>query len=120
MPNASTLYISQRAQTPCVTRICWTCWRAPGGTCCSWGPQVRNRTPARVWRRCDVSASHTSPCLWLDGSLNPSPGTGKTAYVKSHLAAGLPQASFTSCLLNFSAQTSANTTQVGNARVLSC
>ncbi|KAI8464307.1 MAG: dynein heavy chain and region D6 of dynein motor-domain-containing protein [Monoraphidium minutum] len=38
-------------------------------------------------------------------------GTGKTAFVKRHLATGLPAAVFATCLLNFSAQTSANTTQ---------
>jgi hypothetical protein len=43
-------------------------------------------------------------------------GTGKTAYVKRHLASGLPAASFVPCLLNFSAQTSANTTQVTGRR----
>ena len=37
-------------------------------------------------------------------------GTGKTAYVKKHLQSGLPQ-SFTSVLVTFSAQTSANMAQ---------
>lgn len=38
-------------------------------------------------------------------------GTGKTAYIKKHLQGGLPD-SFASLFFNFSAQTSANMTQV--------
>ena len=38
-------------------------------------------------------------------------GTGKTAYIKKHLQGGLPD-SFVPLLFNFSAQTSANMTQV--------
>ncbi|KIZ07416.1 Dynein heavy chain 7, axonemal [Monoraphidium neglectum] len=55
-----------------------------------------------------------APAGMLQSSLAPpqhAAGTGKTAYVKRHLASGLPAASFVPCLLNFSAQTSANTTQ---------
>ena len=39
-------------------------------------------------------------------------GTGKTAYIKKHLQGGLPD-SFVPLFFNFSAQTSANMTQVG-------
>lgn len=39
-------------------------------------------------------------------------GTGKTVYVKKQLQDGLPS-NMTSMFLNFSAQTSANMTQVG-------
>ncbi len=47
-------------------------------------------------------------------------GTGKTVYVKNHLSSGLPQ-TYTSLFLNFSAQTSANMTQVGDPFVsLAC
>ncbi len=38
-------------------------------------------------------------------------GTGKTAYIKKHLQGGLPD-SFVPLFFNFSAQTSANMTQV--------
>jgi dynein heavy chain len=38
-------------------------------------------------------------------------GTGKTAYIKKHLQTGLPER-FTSMLMTFSAQTTANMTQV--------
>lgn len=40
-------------------------------------------------------------------------GTGKTAYIKKHLQGGLPD-SFVPLFFNFSAQTSANMTQVYN------
>jgi type II secretory pathway predicted ATPase ExeA len=39
-------------------------------------------------------------------------GTGKTVYVKKHLQTGLPQDMFLSMVVTFSAQTSANMTQV--------
>lgn len=39
-------------------------------------------------------------------------GTGKTVYVKKHLQTGLPQDAFVSMIVTFSAQTSANQTQV--------
>jgi dynein heavy chain len=40
-------------------------------------------------------------------------GTGKTVYIKRHLQQGLPAANWTSMFMTFSAQTSANMTQVG-------
>jgi hypothetical protein len=39
-------------------------------------------------------------------------GTGKTVYVKRHLQTGLPRDAFVSMVVTFSAQTSANMTQV--------
>lgn len=44
-------------------------------------------------------------------------GTGKTAYIKRHLQQGLDPAAFTSMNMTFSAQTSANMTQVCALRV---
>jgi len=46
-------------------------------------------------------------------------GTGKTVYVKKHLQHGLPE-TYSSLFLNFSAQTSANMTQVGLRLIDSC
>eukprot|EP00878_Enallax_costatus_P036086 GHUV01040379.1.p1 GENE.GHUV01040379.1~~GHUV01040379.1.p1 ORF type:complete len:366 (+),score=115.95 GHUV01040379.1:942-2039(+) len=54
----------------------------------------------------DVLVRHHHHCLFVGPT-----GTGKTVYVKSHLQSALPADKFTSMLLTFSAQTSANMTQ---------
>ncbi|KAF6266164.1 dynein heavy chain 9 [Scenedesmus sp. NREL 46B-D3] len=54
----------------------------------------------------DALVQHKHHCLFVGPT-----GTGKTVYVKHHLQTGLPAASFTSMLMTFSAQTSANMTQ---------
>eukprot|EP00955_Chlamydomonas_euryale_P086332 364207-Chlamydomonas_euryale.AAC.2 len=51
--------------------------------------------------------SHGEPMLLVGAT-----GTGKSAYVKAFLAAGLDRAKWVSMAFNFSAQTSANMTQV--------
>nr|8GLV_Kg Chain Kg, DHC_N2 domain-containing protein [Chlamydomonas reinhardtii] len=53
----------------------------------------------------DKLVTHNMHCLFVGPT-----GTGKTAYVKRHLQEGLPER-FTSMLMTFSAQTSANMTQ---------
>lgn len=55
----------------------------------------------------DSLVRHHHHCLLVGPS-----GTGKTSCVKRHLQTGLPQDAFTSMVLTFSAQTSANLTQV--------
>lgn len=55
----------------------------------------------------DSLVRHHHHCLLVGPS-----GTGKTSCVKRHLQTGLPQDAFTSMVLTFSAQTSANMTQV--------
>eukprot|EP00775_Hariotina_reticulata_P006671 gene6671-6895_t len=54
----------------------------------------------------DVLVKHHHHCLFVGPT-----GTGKTVYVKRHLQSGLPNDQFTSMLMTFSAQTSANMTQ---------
>lgn len=59
------------------------------------------------------------PCACLSclsrSPVPAAPGTGKSVYVKKHLQGGLPEA-YTNSLMTFSAQTSANMTQVSRER----
>lgn len=59
----------------------------------------------------DALARRHHHCLFVGPT-----GTAKTAYVKRHLQMGLPTDKFVSMVVTFSAQTSANQTQVGGAR----
>ena len=58
----------------------------------------------------DALARRHHHCLFVGPT-----GTGKTVYVKRHLQTGLPADKFTSMVVTFSAQTSANQTQVSPA-----
>ncbi len=48
-------------------------------------------------------------------ALKPWPPAGKSVYIKAHLAGGLDRKAWVTTVFNFSAQTSANVTQVRRA-----
>lgn len=70
-------------------------------------PPAHSADTLRYTYLLDALVRHHHHCLLVGPT-----GTGKTVYVKRHLQTGLPQDSFVSMVVTFSAQTSANMTQV--------
>jgi hypothetical protein len=74
-----------------------------------WLPLTPNPpTASRYTYLLDKLVTHGMHTLFVGPT-----GTGKTVYIKRHLQQGLPPATWTSMFMTFSAQTSANMTQVG-------